>query len=175
MKLKILTILMLCGVIGGYAQNTPPHAASTQTWTFGTQTWSDAIHIPECNKADFTNSDTEPQCRSYTEEEKTFYYYNWAYVNVNATVMCPSPWRVPSKADFGKRVSTPHKNPSGDVWVYGGYIQGSSVNEVSTSAYYWSSTETGSNYAHSLLCYGGYVRPQDTTYKTNGFQVRCVR
>jgi hypothetical protein len=172
---NLLTIIMLCGVVGGYAQSTPPHAASTNTWTFGAQTWSDAIHIPECNKADFTRSDTEPQCLSYTEGEKTFYYYNWAYVNANAATLCPSPWRVPTKADFEERVSNSSGNTLIDAWIYGGYANGISVNEVSTNAYYWSSTETGNNFAHSLLCYGSYLRPQDTTYKTNGFQVRCVK
>jgi hypothetical protein len=39
--------------LAGYAQTTPRYAASTQTWTFGEQIWSDAIHIPECNKTDF--------------------------------------------------------------------------------------------------------------------------
>jgi hypothetical protein len=172
---KLLTIIMLCGAVGGYAQNTLPHAASTHTWTFGEQTWSDAIHIPECNKADFTKSDTEPQCRSYTEEGKVWYYYNWAYVNQNAAALCPSPWRVPSKADFGKLISKSNGNTLINDWVYGGYANGSSMNEMSTSAYYWSSTETDSSCAHSVLYYGSYVRPQDTTYKTNGFQVRCVK
>jgi hypothetical protein len=34
---KLLTIVMLFGVMGGYAQNTPNYATSTQTWVFGTQ------------------------------------------------------------------------------------------------------------------------------------------
>ncbi|MDR2358676.1 MAG: fibrobacter succinogenes major paralogous domain-containing protein [Prevotellaceae bacterium] len=99
----LLTILMLCGVCCGYAQNTPPHAASTETWTVGKQTWSDAIHMPECNKETFELSLTAPQCRSYTTLlDMKYYYYNWPYVKASAAKLCPSPWRVPSYDDFKK-------------------------------------------------------------------------
>jgi hypothetical protein len=82
------------------AINTPPYAATTRTWVFGDQIWSDAIHIPVCNKETFENSYTEPQCHSYTENGKIWYYYNGIYVMTNQHAMCPSPWRVPTTADF---------------------------------------------------------------------------
>jgi hypothetical protein len=63
---KLITLIMLCGLVSAYAQNTPPHAASTATWVIGDQTWSDAIHIPACDKKDFKESETAPRCRSYT-------------------------------------------------------------------------------------------------------------
>jgi hypothetical protein len=47
----IFVLIMLCGICYGYAQ-TPPYAASTKTWQFGEQLWSDAIHEPLCNKED---------------------------------------------------------------------------------------------------------------------------
>jgi hypothetical protein len=68
---KKITIIMLCGVISGYAQNTPRYAASTTTWKYGEQTWSDAIQVPECDKEDFEASST-PQCRSYTKDGTTW-------------------------------------------------------------------------------------------------------
>jgi hypothetical protein len=69
---------------------TPPYAASTLIWTFGEQQWSDAIRIPACNKtSSFTDSYTEPQCRSYTSGTNTWYYYNWPYVVANPSTMCP--------------------------------------------------------------------------------------
>jgi hypothetical protein len=67
---KILIILMLCGVCYSYAQDTPRYAASTKTWVFGYQIWSDAIQIPSCNKSSFKVSFTEPDCRSYTFKVK---------------------------------------------------------------------------------------------------------
>ena len=77
--------------------------ASTQTWTVGGPTWSDAVQIPECDKADFDGGTPEtPQadCRSYTREGKTYYYYSWVYVDQKLDLLCPSPWRVPTKDDF---------------------------------------------------------------------------
>jgi hypothetical protein len=102
---KLLTIFMFCGVCCGYAQNTPPYAASTKTWVIKadsiTQIWSDVIQIPACNKANFKVSNVVPQCRSYKVNMNTYYYYNWAYVNANASKLCPSPWRVPIGRDNG--------------------------------------------------------------------------
>jgi hypothetical protein len=43
-KTLTITIIMLCGIVCGYTQNTPLHAASIRTWNFGNLTWSDAIH-----------------------------------------------------------------------------------------------------------------------------------
>jgi hypothetical protein len=93
---------MLCGVCCGYDQNTPPHAASAETWTVGDQTWSDAIHMPKCKEGTFKRKSSKPQCCSYTIEGKKYYYYNWPYVKANAAKLCPSPWRVPTTDDFRK-------------------------------------------------------------------------
>ena len=96
----IVTIIMLCGVLGGYAQTTPRFAASTKTWTVGKQTWSDAIRIPECNKNSYRSRETDPECCSYAKDGNTRYYYNWRYVQMHATHLCPAPWRVPDHDDF---------------------------------------------------------------------------
>ncbi|MDR3132853.1 MAG: fibrobacter succinogenes major paralogous domain-containing protein [Prevotellaceae bacterium] len=170
---KILTILMLCGFVYGYAQNTPPHAASTKTWTFGEQTWSDAIHIPECNKEEFTKSTIDPQCRSYTKDGKTWYYYNWAYVQKNQSKMCPPPWRVPTKSDSETLASNTTLSALSSVWGYGGYADGSSIVNENLYADYWSSTENGSS-AYYLGYYSGGLLVYSFD-KYNGFQVRCVR
>jgi hypothetical protein len=77
------------------------YPSSNQTWTLGDQTWSDAIHCPECNKESFEESNTDPQCRSYTYDDgRIRFYYNWAFVDANKAEMCPTPWRVPTKDDF---------------------------------------------------------------------------
>jgi hypothetical protein len=154
------------------------YAASTQTWTFGNQTWSDAIHIPDCNKSSFTNDYYNPQCRSYTESGKTWYYYNWAYVNANAAMLCPTPWRVSTKSDFEILVNYTYPAFLPDHWGYGGYAYGSYVGDVSKQAFYWSSTDysINANYAYNL-CFDktGFVNPQNYDNKYYGFQVRCVK
>jgi hypothetical protein len=154
---------------------TPSYAASTQTWTFGAQTWSDAIRIPECDKESFTSDYNNPQCRSYTEGANTWYYYNWPYVNANKGTLCPSPWRVPSREDFDALVSNTTYSALSSAWGYGGYTI-SSLNNVSVTAYHWSSTESSSNitYAH-FLRYGSDNLYVTTLYKDAGMQVRCVR
>jgi hypothetical protein len=175
---KTLTIIMLFGVMCGYAQNTPPHAASNKTWTFGNQTWSDAIHIPKCKKAGFIQSLTEPECRSYTENGKTMYYYNWSYVYANKNTMCPSPWRVPTKSDFGILAKNTTYSALISAWGYGGHCSSSgALYGQGSLACYWSSTEysSGSTGAYYLDYDSSGVYPQNLTNKNLGFQVRCVK
>jgi uncharacterized protein (TIGR02145 family) len=198
---QLLTILMLCGVCCGYAQNTPPYAASTKTRVIenadGTikQTWSDAIQVPGCDKKSFTDSYTVPHCRSYTEGADTWYYYNWPYVDKNAELLCPSPWRVPSAADFcaldkalfNTATCADRAEASPDVTAkyitawggsYGGNIYNTTINHTGSHAYYWSSTANPGDtlYAHYLYFLAdGYVAPQISYNKYFGFQVRCVK
>jgi hypothetical protein len=173
---KIFTIIMLCGVVCGYAQNTPSNAASTIIWVIGEQSWSNAIRMPECHKETF-EEDHAPQCRSYTEEGKTWYYYNWAYVDKYKAKMCPSPWRVPTKADMETLESNSNGNALFDAWGYGGYAFGSSMYDVNSyDAYYWSSTEYDRGFAYNLyFSTSGGVGPQKLSTKLTGLQVRCVK
>jgi hypothetical protein len=171
---KVLTIIMLCGIISSYAQNIPRYAATTETWNFGGQTWSDAIRVPECNKEDFTKSDTDPQCRSYIGDGNTWYYYNWPYVNANAATMCPSPWRVPAKEDFETLMHHFNHSALTDTWRYGGLAHDSFLYNTTSSANYWTSTEADTDDAY----YWGYISGSLHLCGTNkhpGFQVRCVK
>jgi hypothetical protein len=91
---KILFLSFAALLIAGncHAQvKTPPHAASTRTWTIGKQVWSDAIQMPNCKN---------PSCISFTYGLSTWYYYTWEFVKANAKTMCPAPWRVPTRVDL---------------------------------------------------------------------------
>jgi hypothetical protein len=158
--------------------NVPTHAASSYVWQFGssTLTWSDAIHIPDCNKETFESSTVTPQCRSYADSEsgKTFYYYNWPYVDANKATLCPDPWRVPIEDDFDALVDVSTYSALADAWGCGGFAYGSSMNYVSTGADYWSSTEYGSGNAYSLNYYSSGLGVSDNRMYY-GFQVRCVK
>ncbi|MDR3350223.1 MAG: hypothetical protein LBN98_01075, partial [Prevotellaceae bacterium] len=155
----------------------PPYAASTHTWTFGSSPlgWSDVIQIPECNKDDFENSNTEPRCRSYTSGTNTRYYYNWAYVNANQSTMCPSPWRVPSQSDFNALAGATNGATLVSEWGLGGYADGSDVFDVDSIAYYWSSTERDTNSAYFLAYYNSNYMLVAYYTKRYGLQVRCVK
>jgi hypothetical protein len=155
------------------------YAASARTWTFGNQTWSDAIHMPECNKTSFTNSRTVPQCRSYTSAGNIYYYYNWAYVNANKSKMCPSPWRVPTYKDFKTLKNNTTPLTLFNAWGYSGFANGNSMGLVGLGAFYWSSTKSSNtNKAYYLDYYldydGGDLLVADITYGS-GYQVRCVK
>lgn len=155
----------------------PPYAASTKTWTFGssTLTWSDAIHCHECDRESFTESYTDPQCRSYTSGTTTWYYYNWPYVDVNKEKLCPSPWRVPSWEDFLELMGNTSASRLIAEWGYGGYADGSSMSNVSTVAYYWSSTEDRTDHAYYLYYYSSLI-PTESYYNEHfGYQIRCVK
>jgi hypothetical protein len=154
----------------------PFYAAGTQTWTFGASTlvWSDAIHIPDCNKSDFTDSYTEPHCRSYTDGANTWYYYNWPYVNANKSTMCPSPWRVPTKEDFDLLADNASNSDLVAAWGYGGSADSTFVSEMSIFAYYWSATESDSAFADELNYYSGGLGTNIAS-KFYGDQVRCVK
>jgi hypothetical protein len=180
---KILTIAALTLLtLGGCNKNnekeenieTPPLAVSTQTWTFGDQTWSDAIRIPACDKSDFISSITAPDCRSYTYRSNTWYYYNWSYVITNQEQLCPAPWHVP----FRWELEILEKNTTSEklmtAWGLPGYAFGSSMVNVGEDGYMWSPTSGEVSSAACINYTSGklqVVRPP----KSYGFQVRCVR
>jgi hypothetical protein len=143
---------------------TPPYAASTMTWTFGDQTWSDAIHCPECNKESFADSDTDPQCRSYTADGNTWYYYNRPYVALNAETLCPAPWHIPTNDEYLSLLSGAKDAAAYAGWRSGGYIIWNEVYWY-MDAGYWS-LPAADDAAPSLIndFYAGY-----------GFMVRCVK
>jgi hypothetical protein len=160
------------------------HIATTQTWTLGNQTWSDRILCPECNKETFEDSYTDPQCHSYTESGKTFYYYNWSFVNTDQAAMCPAPWRVPTLQDFDALVGITDVATLISDWNYGGHASGGGVDAMGAS--YWSLSESNANdkNAHSLFFFsdmpfvdGGMPFMENIFLfsKNYGMQVRCVK
>jgi hypothetical protein len=152
----------------------PTYAASARVWTFGSSplVWSDAIHVPEANKSDFT---TGPQCRSYTEGANTWYYYSWNYMNANSSTLCPSPWRVPSRDDFQALVDATNSETLTSEWGYGGRVLGSSMYNVDSRANYWSSTESTYGGAYYLSYGSDDLNSTSSTGKAYGQQVRCVK
>lgn len=162
-------------VCAGYAQNTPSHAASAQTWTFGGSNlvWSDAVHLPECNKASFENSSTKPQCRSYAGKAGVWYYYNWPYADHYAGKLCPAPWRIPTSIELVELTKATTGSALAKTWGYGGYAYGHDIYRVNALGAYWPFNDYSSGYAYYLYYYnnnfsvGGYI-------KYAGFQIRCV-
>jgi uncharacterized protein (TIGR02145 family) len=174
------------------APTPPPHAASTNLWFIKDQIWSDAIQLPVCNKADFEETSTNPQCRSHTENGNTAYYYNWPYAAQNAATLCPSPWRVPTKDDFialDIALGGDGENRGADQsWIntnyitnwggtYAGCVSRSDVIYVGNRVWYWSSSSYGSSESAYNLTFNtnAGVGPQSYYSKAYGFLVRCVK
>jgi uncharacterized protein (TIGR02145 family) len=183
------------GIIASTPADTPPYAASTKTWiiTSGTitQIWSDRINVPACTNASFTSDVSQPKCCSDLYKDVLSYYYNWSYVNTyGSTVLCPSPWRVPSRSDFvqlNTALGGVGEQWSGatdallqryiDLWgaTYTGYNPYSY--DFRDIAYYWTSDVLGNNQA-----YMPHIAPalhrlsvNYTTSVASGVKVRCVR
>jgi hypothetical protein len=160
------------------ATDAPANAVSDTVWVFGNQTWSDAIHILECNKSTFEESFTNPQCRSYTYEGNTYYYYNWPYVNTYANELCPSPWHVPTRTDFDKLENITHTNMVRlqHLWGFGGLALRISLLNTADDAFYWSFTELTAEIAYAFhYPTGGGIPVEYNHFKLLGYQVRCVK
>jgi hypothetical protein len=156
--------------------STPPHAASTKTWVFGDQMWSDAIHMPDCNKTSFSNSyDADiPQCRRYTSGGNTFYYYNWMYLNQTEVALCPLPWHVPTRDDFRVLIRNADANALNSAWGFGGYASSGASRKMDTQAFFWAATEINYEDAWRFF-YDSRRRNIKSPGKFYGFQVRCVK
>jgi hypothetical protein len=190
----VLSFTDATGALGRLKPIPPPYAASAQIWTIANQTWSDVINVPECDHDAFTNSHSVAYCRSLTTDGGKWYYYNWPYVNAKKnTLLCPSPWRVPTVADcisLDIALGGTGENREGvDVsWieatymaVWGGDWWGA-ISQVDVGNYVgWTASMHASSvtvdgvlsYALSINNLGG-VWPQLQHSAEWGFVVRCV-
>jgi hypothetical protein len=180
----LMALVCLCTVVAFsfcskdvYKENsdTPTYAASTKTWKFGEQIWSDAIQIPECNKSFFAESRTEPQCRSYSYEGKTYYYYNWSYVIAHDYAMCPPPWRVPTLQDASALEGIIFDPAELVEWQLGGYAHATGIGWAGRQTSYWTTTKlpqfntAATVHANYDEIYSGQLELE------TGVPVRCVR
>jgi uncharacterized protein (TIGR02145 family) len=169
--------------------------SSSSTWSYASLAWSDVVvaEPSNCTKTNtFSLSGAPTQYKVYNGR----YYYTWACATggsdggTNAE-LCPSPWRLPTKDDFinldkafGGSGSSRSETRS---WIdqyyvanwgadYGGYGSGSSINNVKSHGYYWSSTETRNIGVYILFFVtDGSLFPNYEYSKYYGLQVRCVK
>jgi hypothetical protein len=103
-------------------------------------------------------------------------WFSWCMVVQYGNVLCPSPWKVPSKDDFVTYAGSDTDIKSGvDGWQLGGYAADGSTGDLNSHGYYWSSTLIDVNQAYAAHVYGGWFEPQDYRNRYGGFQLRCVK
>jgi hypothetical protein len=151
----------------------PFYAASAKVWTYNV-TWSDAIQMPGCNKEANIGGD-EPQCRSYTYGNRTYYYYNFAYIYAYKDEMCPSPWIAPFAYYYNNLILDPGFNvwTIQAEWGVGGYARGTGVNNLN-EGYYWSANFPLSGKTLALHYSGGNAAMENLDQQY-GMQFRCYQ
>ncbi len=109
--------------------------------------------------------------------------------------VCPKGWKLPLSGDqngSNNTVSGSFKylvdaysigaNAAGSTalrsaplyFVYGGYVNNSSLNNAGSYGYYWSSTANSATYAYRLYFNSSNVNPSDNFNRYFGYSVRCV-
>ena len=174
----------------------PKAVATTKPYPIGNQIWTDYIEYNGNNKTDLTSFNGNNVNGDY-RNAGTYkgYLYNWYYVNLNAKLLCPSPWRVPSKDDFvaldkalggdgsnDQTGNTALRDKYINDWgaVYNGYTTAANVLTYQGSYIYgWSSDAANETQAYYLLVTNtGNVQPYGSTSsqaKPGGRPVRCVK
>ena len=171
----------------------------TQTWTVGSQVWSDAVQLSNCDK-DFSGTYSTDDYDCYRAINGfNGHLFSWCFVKRYEALLCPGTWRVPTTKDFATLhqslgytlpnvgVSSPEiantymgTIGSGDAAEnHGGAWGGSRFTGLDGAANnlsgYWSSTESSSSRAFFLLYVMGSAHPQVVNAKHTRLALRCVR
>ena len=177
--------------------------ATTQTWTVGSQTWSDAVQATGCDKTTFYGGTADCRSNPYGKGD-LFSWYAVSSYNYRSK-LCPDGWRVPTVQDFidldialggtGNRSqnNTTLRDAYLNTWggVYGGYCYSDGkMSQMYFNFYfasYWS--QSSSNNVAAYYLYFDYydpgnnvndtggisVNPRSENDKSYGRSLRCVR
>ncbi|MBO4751335.1 MAG: Ig-like domain-containing protein [Bacteroidales bacterium] len=105
----------------------------------------------------------------------------------NGIVLLPDNWVLPSSLTFTPGVSSDYSTnaytaaqwsameDAGAVFIpAAGFRDGTTVSNVGTHGYYWSSTHINGTYAYDLYFFGGYANASDLGTRAMGRSVRLV-
>jgi hypothetical protein len=168
------TSTAVVGTLTVYNPNTP-HAASTQTWTYGTATWSDRIVATpmECILTDDLST-TDHAALEYRVYESRV-YYKGSCLNAIQNAVCPDPWRAPTLADLRYAATHGWERISAD-WGWGGYALGPDMVGVGVSGRLVSIDTTNPSRSNFYLRWeidGAMVT--STAKAAHASEVRCVK
>jgi len=163
--------------------------ATTQTWTVGSQIWTDAVQTSYgSSKTTFDGNTADSRSNPRQKGD----LFSWYAIDSFKNQLCPEGWRVPTKQDFidldialggtGNESyhNTTHRNKYLNTWggAYGsGCGSGGLLDGQGLSADYWSQSENDSDFGFGLrFNSNGNVYPQNDDYfKDSGLALRCVQ
>jgi hypothetical protein len=158
---------------------TPPYAATRQTWKFGssTLTWSDRIlTVPEgCS---LTTGTTHSPClreyRPITSEGYLIHHYTLYCLNYNKSVFCPTPWRVASSADYLSIVQLSTAELALQTWTHTGYGNNNGWSGVGSNSREWCSDSGAEEGVSARIESDGKVYIETGNWCSDAKIVRCV-
>jgi hypothetical protein len=167
------------GSIAEITYATPPLAFSAATWSFGSSTliWSDRIASSQINCTKVNTTATSGTPSEYAEKNGN-YYINWHCATGAEPPLCPSPWRLPTKADFEDLIANTTHTAVLAIWPAAGFwTGGSSAPDVADGVFFWSSTPSN---AATPSAWWARARPSEWQlrgdwYYLCGMTVVCVK
>jgi hypothetical protein len=154
---------------------TQPIAASTQTWTFGAQTWSDRI---VATPADCIQIDALSMTDFFAAEYRVYYdrvYYKSYCMTAAQAALCPNPWRVPSRDDMLSLKATVTAVDLMLSWGFGGYINPAGEHAVYSGGWWMSTMPANQPWVYYIRYDNGGGYNVAGTTSLNAVQLRCVK
>jgi uncharacterized protein (TIGR02145 family) len=161
-----------------------------RTWKIGNQEWSELVMASGCEKNDYQGESDlgyVADCRQDTNYGNGI-LFSWEAVNRYKNLLCPEPWRVPTRDDFinlDKALGGTGINRVKDEILRDKYLRdwGSiygymelKEGEIVQGAYYWSQSEGSAVSAHRFHFNSkGKIWPKGGSYKEYAHSIRCVR
>jgi len=162
---------------------------SNRTTRIGDRIWSDAVTATACQKTSFDggswssdkqrgNNNWNADCRSNPGFPGDL--FSWCAVQRFGNLLCPSPWRVPTRADFRRLHEDirQHRDTYRINWrgAFGGFSwSGGALHSQGSSGYYWSQSEQRGG-ALGLVISEVTILPYSwIRFETSGKTLRCVR
>ena len=166
-------------------------------WTIGYQIWSDAVQASNCNKTTFLpigrRRTINADCRSNPNNAKGD-LFSWCAVMRFADILCPAPWRVPTKQDFiDLDIALGNRGRLQESWYDGSYVNryitywGAvyGVLQNLEIGRYWSQTKYRDRHNQNIFAFNLFLRsgqvstytsyPNNTAFVAYGAMLRCVR
>jgi hypothetical protein len=156
----------------------PNTAYTTKTWIIDPLIWSDRlIAAPtECASTSTLATNFLPPPQYVVSDGR--YYYNWDCASAASATLCPSPWRLPTRAEVTVLTSAVSAIQISEAWGLQGYYAAveTDVEDENETGYWTSERITGgsTNWGYAAR-YTDVSWLKDTGQRRMGYLIRCVK